>query len=303
MKVERLLAIVIKMINNKRVTAGELAEYFEVSIKTIQRDIERISFAGIPVVSYKGKNGGYGLMEDYLISKSYFTQSEKDILLTAVEGVSRAYNHKDFQNIAEKLMLLQKNNEGKKKSDFIIDLSYWGSNDKNKRRIDILKTSIENRNAVEFLYIDINGVSTQRIIEPLSIILKVSSWYLYGYCRVREDFRLFKLSRIRELIKLEERFQPKNIPESIDFYKDTREKVKILLKFNSKALSRLDNYFEIEDLQFNDDGFIYVTAEFPEDEWIYEMILSFGDNVEILEPYHIREVIKNKASRIYGKYI
>lgn len=302
MKVERLLAIVIKMLNNKRITAKELAEYFEVSVRTIQRDIEAISIAGIPIVSYKGQNGGYGIMEDYLISKSFFSDTEQELLLTTLNGVYKAYEDRGFKDIIDKLLLLKTNSKVAKSSNLIMDFSPWGSSERIKSQVDMLRNAIESSKVIVFDYIDINGYKTQRKVEPAALLLKVNTWYLQGYCTLRKNFRLFKLSRIRELKILTESFYARELPELNSIYEYNRKKVTLTLKFNHSALSRLDDYFEIEELDFRDDGYIYVTVEYPEDEWVYSMILSFGEAVEVMEPQHIREIIKSRCLNILNRY-
>lgn len=302
MKVERLLAIVIKMLNNKRVTAKELAEYFEVSVRTIQRDIEAISIAGIPIVSYKGQNGGYGIMEDYLISKSYFSDTEQELLLTALNGVYKAYEDRAFKDIMDKLLLLKTNSQIDTRSNLIMDFSPWGNSERRKSQVDMLRKAIDDKKVIDFDYMDINGFKTQRKVEPRALILKVNTWYLQGYCTLRKDFRLFKLSRIRELKILTESFYERELPELNLIYEDNRKKVTLVLKFNHRALNRLDDYFEIEELVFKEDGYIYATVEYPEDEWVYSMILSFGEAVEVMEPQHIRELIKIRSQSIFNKY-
>lgn len=302
MKVERLLAIVIKMLNNKRVTAKELAEYFEVSVRTIQRDIEAISIAGIPIVSYKGQNGGYGIMEDYLISKSYFSDTEQELLLTALNGVYKAYEDKSFKDIMDKLLLLKTNSQIDTRSNLIMDFSPWGNSERRKSQVDMLRKAINDKRVIEFDYMDINGCKTQRKVEPRALILKVNTWYLQGYCTLRKDFRLFKLSRIRELKILVESFYERELPELNIIYEDNRKRVTLVLKFNHSALNRLDDYFEIEELVFKEDGYIYATVEYPEDEWVYSMILSFGEAVEVMEPQHIREFIKIRSQNVFSKY-
>lgn len=302
MKVERLLAIVIKMLNNKRVTAKELAEYFEVSVRTIQRDIEAINLAGIPIVSFKGQNGGYGIMEDYLINKSYFSEGEQELLLTTLQGVYKAYEDKSFKDIMDKLLLLKTNSHRDKRSNLIMDFSPWGSSEKRKNQVNMLRRAIDNNKLIEFDYIDINGCKTRRQVEPAALILKVNTWYLQGYCTLRKNFRLFKISRIRELKVLTESFETRELPDFNFIYKDSRNKIKLVLKFTNSALNRLDDYFEIEDLYFKEDGYIYVTTEYPEDEWVYSMILSFGEAVEVVEPQHIREILKERTKNIFNKY-
>ncbi|MBB6214413.1 putative DNA-binding transcriptional regulator YafY [Anaerosolibacter carboniphilus] len=302
MKLERLLAIVIKLLNKERVTAKELADYFEVSVRTIQRDIEAINMAGIPVFAYKGQNGGYGVLEDYVISKSYFTKTEQSLLLTALQGVYKAYDDKNLQDIMDKLSAVKRKDHPIKTNNVLMDFSPWGDSVKRREKVNIIRRAIEENKIIKINYLDLNGKATWREVEPMALILKVNIWYLHGYCHLRQDYRLFKLTRIRELQVTDHGFMRREGPVMYDFDHDKREKIKLILKFEQEALSRLDQYFELEGLDIQGDGSVYVTVKYPEDEWVYGMILSFGDKVEVIEPERIRRIILERTKNILKKY-
>lgn len=301
MKIDRLLSIVIMLLNRKRITAKDLADYFEVSIRTIQRDIEAINMAGIPIVSYRGQYGGYGLLDNYKIDKNFLSDSEHKLLLVALEGINRAYEDKNLKNVIEKLTSIKSTNDHIK-NNIIMDFSPWGFSKGLKEKIDEIKKAIEQKEIIRFTYINLNGQTTQRTVEPYLLALKLNHWYLQGYCRLRQDFRLFKLTRIKNLSSIDETFETRENNFDFSFSFSSTNIVKLKLKFHPKALNRLDDYFEFEKLDFNEDGYIYISIEYPEDEWVYSMILSFGDWVEVIEPIHIRQIIKNKAKNILEKY-
>lgn len=302
MKVDRLLSIVLMLLNKKRITAKELADYFEVSIRTIQRDVEAINMAGIPIISYRGQYGGYGILDNYKIDKNFLSDSEHKLLLTALEGINKAYEDKELKNVIEKLTSIKSKNNSAKYNKIIMDFSPWGFPESLKYRIDTLRKAIDKGNIVEFSYIDLNGKTTKREIEPCLLVLKLNRWYLYGFCRLRQDFRLFKLTRLTGLITTNKSFEAKKNNYELDFSFSSRNEVRIKLKFHRKALSRLDDFFTLDTLKFNEDGYIYVAVNYPEDEWVYSMILSFGNYVEVIEPDHIRQIIKARAKKIYEKY-
>lgn len=301
MKIDRLLSIVIMLLNRKRITAKDLADYFEVSIRTIQRDIEAINMAGIPIVSYRGQYGGYGLLENYKIDKNFLSDSEHKLLMVALEGINKAYEDKDLKNIIEKLTSIRSSNCSLGESKILMDFTPWGFPKSLKNKIDSIKKAVDEKKVVRFNYIDLNGKKTQREVEPDLLALKLNRWYLYGFCRLREDFRLFRLTRVRDLVVTNEFFEARENMFEFSFCFPS-EKVKIRLKFHQKSLSRIDDYFDLESLDFNSDGYIYATVNYPEDEWVYGMILSFGDWVEVIEPEHIREIIKDRAKKVFEKY-
>lgn len=302
MKVDRLLAIVITLLNKKRVTAKDLADHFEVSVRTIQRDVEAINMAGIPIVSYRGQFGGYGILDNYRIDKNFLSDSEHKLLLSALEGINKAYEDKELKNIIEKLTSIKSVNSSIKDNKIIMDFSPWGFSKSLKAKVDIIRKAVDDKRVITFTYIDLNGNTTKREVEPALLALKLNRWYLYGFCRLRQDFRLFKVTRIKNLITTNEEFETRDQNYEFNFSFPSDRDIFIKLKFDKRALSRIDDYFELENLDFADDGFIYATVTYPEDEWVYSMILSFGDFVEVIEPDHIKEIIQDRAMKVLEKY-
>ena len=310
MKIDRLLAITILLINRKRITAKELAEQFEVSVRTIHRDMEAISQAGIPVVSYQGSNGGYGVMEEYKFDNKFFTFEDTLSIITALKGANSTLDDKQLTITLEKIKGLipenQLENVIKRSNQFIIDLNHWGFNDYLKKNLHALRNAIAENKLICFDYTNIKGESYRRIVEPLVLTLKRFSWYLYGYCRVRNDFRVFKLSRIKQLEIKEEQFSPKEInQEALQWenqWKDAREPTKLVLKFKSEVRARVEDSFDEKLIETQADSSIIVTVSYPEDDWLYGIILSYADNAEVLEPPHIKDIIKEKGKRIWEMY-
>ncbi|MGP4078529.1 helix-turn-helix transcriptional regulator [Pseudalkalibacillus sp. R45] len=302
MKTERLLAIIIKLLNRKKMTAKELADYFEVSIRTIQRDIEAIELAGIPIVSEKGFNGGYRILDTYKLNNNYFNDVEHELLMTALDGVYQTYDDKNLKNIIEKLSTIKMNQPSDDHQSLILDFSDWSPTSLRKEKVDTIRKAIDKRKSVSFDYIDINGNVTSREIEPVSLILKINKWYVYAYCLLRQECRLFKLGRMREVWMTERYIDAKRAIDPFTYSHEERPKVDIRLKFKRQALNQLEDYFEIDQLEFQKDGSIFVSESYPEDEWVYGMILRFGDQVEVIEPEHIRTIIKERAEKIMKKY-
>lgn len=302
MKIERLLAIVIKMLNQNIVSANELAEHFEVSTRTIQRDMDAINAAGIPVVAYRGQNGGYGILENYKINKQFFSDTEKSLLLTTLEGIYKAYDDRRLNEIIDKLSLIKDRKCEVGGQDIILDFSPWANSEKNRDNVNTIRSAIEGSKVINFDYIDKNGKRTSREVEPLSLILKVSAWYLYAFCRERQDYRFFKLTRLRNLSILNKTFERGKEIVTRTPVADPRRSVKLKLKFNEHALNIIDEYFEYEDLELGEDGGYYASVEYPEDEWLYGMILRFGEDVEVVEPIFMREIMKDKLKNILKKY-
>ncbi|OHD10240.1 MAG: hypothetical protein A2086_00565 [Spirochaetes bacterium GWD1_27_9] len=306
MKLDRLFAITMLIINKKRVSALELSEYFEVSIRTIYRDIDSINMAGIPIVSYQGKNGGFEIIENFKFDKQLLTPKEITSIITALKGVGKTLGDDKINATMQKLQTLlpqQDADNYNNKKDLIIDFSPY-INNKQKQILNILREAIEKKLLINLGYMDANGELTNRFIEPMTLILKGNVWYFYGFCKNRDDFRMFRLSRIKKIELTNTVFKRKEINEedvNFEAYWQRLKSVNLILKFNKRIRVKVEDFFESEHIK-EDNDYLMVNINFPEDEWLYGFILSFGGDVEVIAPDYIRNIIKEKAKNILEKY-
>lgn len=191
----RLFEIIYILMQKKKATAKELAEKFEVSTRTIYRDIEILSRANIPVYATKGKEGGIGLLDGYVLNKSILSEEEQDQILFALQGIKKVRG-KEEKDILEKLSTLF----NKEINDWIkVDFSNWEKDNEQEERFDMIKKAILDKNLIKFTYYNSNGESSKRTVEPLQIWFKDKAWYLISYCRLKEDYRIFKITRVKEI--------------------------------------------------------------------------------------------------------
>lgn len=294
--------------NRKRVTAKELSDYFEVSIRTIYRDLEAINQAGIPITSYQGSNGGYSIIDNYKIDKQILNNDEINSILVALEGLDTTLNKREFKDIIEKINVLIPDckKEIKKRKKYFIDFTPWGVSDREKKKIDLIEKAIDENKLISFSYIDLKGDRTTRKVEAMTLVLRGNSWYLYGYCRLREDYRIFKIYRIKELKVLEKNFLRKDKEFEEGLFTENRQSkrkiINLVIRFNAEARPRVEEFFSENDIKYKKDGTLLVNVSYPEDEWLYGFILSFGDKVEVLEPLYLRKKIQEKVKRIFEIY-
>ncbi len=310
MKLERLLAIIMLLLNRKHINAKELAEYFEVSRRTIYRDIDTINQAGIPIVSYMGAEGGFGIMENYKIDTNFLDEIEINSIITALRNINNTVNSRKICYTLEKLEnmipLKEKGSNYRNKFSINIDYNSWSSNNTDKDKLKTLNMAIDEKRIINFDYINTKGEYTHRIVEPLSLLLKDFAWYLHGYCRIKEDYRIFKIKRMHKLNITVDLFTRKESPlEVLDYnekwYND-KPVHNIILKFTSNVKTRVVDYFNEEQIQFNEDGTTNVNFTFPEDDWLFELILGFGSQVEVIEPLCLRRLIRQKAIEMINIY-
>lgn len=293
----RLFEIVYILIQKKKVTAKELANRFEVSTRTIYRDIETLSRANIPIYATKGKEGGIEILDEYVLNKMLLTEEEQNQILFALQGIKKVVGQ-DEKDILEKLSRLF----NKKVDDWIrIDFSNWGKDNEKEKRFNMIKTAILNKNQIEFVYYNSNGEKSKRTIEPLQIWFKDKSWYLIAFCNLKQDYRIFKIARIKEIEILEEHFerdlQQESKKEEYKFKTVTLE-----LEISKKMAYRVYDEFEDSEITKKDDGNFIINVEYPENEWVYGYILSFGEYLKVLSPERVKRTIKNKIEKILKKY-
>ena len=297
MKDNRLFRILYYILEKEKVTANELADKFEVSIRTIYRDIDSISSVGVPIFTTQGKGGGIKIDNEFILNKSLFDANEKEQIIAALQGLEKT-NEAYKSELITKLSALFKI----KNSNWIeIDFTSWGSNNTYQDLFNTLKIAIINKNIIFFSYISSKGEKIDRKVKPIRLLFKEQDWYLYAFCLLRNDFRYFKLSRIKDLevlaINYEDNFENIVLKREIK-YENT---VNIKLKFNKSVAFRV--YDEFKAIVEDKKGNLYVEMKIPNNCKLYNYIFSFGANVEILEPKEIRNQFKNMINKIAKKYI
>lgn len=306
MKIDRLLGITTYLLNRDIVNANTLAKKFEVSSRTIQRDIETLNLAGIPIASIQGTNGGYGIVDSFKFEKQITNTEDYLFIITALIGMCSAYNNKKLKTTLEKLLSISK--EGKSISPKIkLDFSASREGSNIGEYLEIIQTAIEGEYIIEFEYTNSYGNKTLRLTEPIGVIYKWYAWYMLGYCHNKKDYRLFKVARIRNLKRLEELFSIKH--ENIDKLLAQQEKqdtykymdVKLLCKESIRI--SVEEYFSNGCITSLDDGDFILQFTVPENEIGWKgILLTYGNKIEIIEPEKLKVEFVSKANEIINVY-
>ncbi|RPJ08967.1 MAG: YafY family transcriptional regulator [Spirochaetaceae bacterium] len=295
MKIDRLLSIVLLLLNRGKVTAPELAEYFETSIRTIYRDIETLCIAGIPVISQQGTGGGFSISPNFKMDRQVFTSSELLALITGLKGVQSAFRDPSVSAAIEKVKALVPEAVTADKS-VVIDFSTWDYNTTQHERMSVLYKAVLSRRLVKFEYANLQNETTTRTVEPIRLYFKGSAWYLLSFCLLKSDYRFFRVSRIHDPVMLEKTFKPRPDEEKTQGMEwRTKPGARLLLKFPADARGRLFGKFDDNQIKANPDGTLQVTAVFPTDEWVYGLLLGLADVVEVLEPAEIRNELLRRT--------
>lgn len=301
MKVDRLVGILAMLLQRDTMTAPELAERFEVSRRTINRDIESLCKAGIPICTRQGVGGGISIMEDYCLERTLLSTREMREILAGLRGLDSVSGTRHYARLMEKLC--KGASEFVNGKDYIwIDLSSWYKGSL-APRIERIQSAIEGRRLLCFQYYGPRGEGS-RNIEPYYLVFRWSSWYVWGWCLERKDFRLFKLNRMEEVWVSDQEFLERQIPAP----ELTDERVfsggiPVKALFSPKVKWRLIESFGPHCFTEQEDGrLLLFTEEYTNEDYLLTWLLGFGDQVEVLEPASVREELIRMAENMVRTY-
>ncbi len=298
MQINRLFEIVYILLEKKSVTAKDLAERFEVSVRTIYRDIDVLSSAGIPIYASQGKGGGIALMEHFILNKSVLTEAEQDEILFALQSLTVTRNPESDTVLSKIKSLFNKGT-----SDWIeVDLSPWGSDRNQKCEFTILKNSILNREVIEFEYYNAAGEKGKRRVEPVKLVFKVNAWYLKGFCLTKNAARTFKISRMDNLCSTGEYFTARPDEADETSTESTQQWINLELKIAANSAYSIYEEFNEKDITKNQDGSFHISTLLPDNKWLISYLLSFGADVLVLAPQHLRKKLKDQSEKVFKSY-
>ncbi len=298
MKIDRLIGILSILLQKDTVTAAELAERFEVSARTIFRDIDAINMAGIPVVSSRGKGGGLCIMEGYKIDRALLSREDMQLILAGLKGLDSVGGTNRYKRLMDKLQCAPVN----VKESIIVDLSKC-NNHRISENFTAIEKAIDQKNVISFKYFSPTG-ETERKIEPYKLVFQWSSWYVWGYCLLREDYRMFKLTRLTDLKVTEEKCAERDVPpymQSGDF-DSASEDITVTVRFDSTVKWRVIDDQGAECPRFECDGSCLLTFSWSDRPSLYEYLLGFSSHAEIIEPKELRWEFKELLKSISDKY-
>lgn len=299
MKIDRLIGILTTLQQQGKVTAPYLADKFEVSRRTINRDIEDICRAGIPIVTTQGADGGISIMDGYCLDTTIFTQEELQAILVGLQSLDSVSQTKRYARLAGKIGADRK--VISVSDSMIIDLASFYK-DSLAEKISLLQEAIYNRNKVSFCYFYEKG-SEKKFLEPYIILFKWSAWYIFGYSRERRDFRLYKLNRMSNLQCMQEKYEVQQIPkEKLNFGTDIKDDIIIYAVYDKSVEYRLVEEYGPQSYRKQKDGRLYTEWGFSSYTKALEWFLGFGSKVEILAPEDFKRQYLNEIGKIQDKY-
>lgn len=300
MKIDRLIGILSILLQKEKTTAPELAERFEVSRRTINRDIEDLCKAGIPIRTARGTGGGISIMDGYRMDRTILTSKDMQMILAGLRSLDSVSGSRYYGQLMEKIQTGSSEFISGRDS-MLIDLSSWYK-DSLAPKIEVIQSAIENRHLLEFNYYAPSGESI-RTIEPYFLVFQWSSWYVWGWCLNREAYRLFKLNRMDRAAEIDRKFVCRDVPmPDLSNEKIFPGGIKVKVLFTPDMKWRLVEEFGPHCFTEADDGRLLFTADYMDMDNLVTWLLTFGAKAEVLEPVGARDIIRRNAEetiRIY----
>ena len=300
MKIDRLIGILSILLQQEKVTAPYLAEKFEVSRRTIQRDIDTLCQAGIPLVTSQGVGGGISIVEGYRIDRALLTSEDMQAVLTGLRSLDSVSGTNRYGQLMEKLAAGA--SEVISGDEYmLIDLSSWYQGIL-APRMELIRGAIERREEIEFAYYSPKGDQTRQV-QPYYLLFQWSSWYVWGWCKTKEDYRMFKLNRMGELVCTGQRFarQPVTAPD-VSAKRVFPHNFQVRILFTPDCKWRLIEEFGVESFEKLEDGRLLFSFGFADKENLFSWVLTFGERAELLEPVGFRDELGQIGKRMWEKY-
>ena len=300
MKIDRLIGILSILLQEEKTTAPELAERFEVSRRTINRDIEDLCKAGIPIRTAQGTGGGISIMDGYRMDRTILTSKDMQMILAGLRSLDSVSGSSYYSQLMEKIQTGSSEFISGRDS-MLIDLSSWYKGSL-APKIEVIQSAIESRHLMRFEYFAPSGESDRRI-EPYYLVFQWSSWYVWGWCLERKDYRLFKLNRMDKVAEIDKEFIWRNAPmPDLSTEKISPGGIKVKALFTPDMKWRLVEEFGPHCFTENDDGRLLFTADYTDMENLVTWLMTFGAKAEVLEPIEARDIIRRNAEETLNIY-
>ena len=301
MKIDRLIGILSVLLQEEKTTAPELAERFEVSRRTINRDIEDLCKAGIPIRTTQGTGGGISIMDGYRMDRTILTSKDMQMILAGLRSLDSVSGSSYYGRLMEKIQAGS--------SEFIIgrdsiliDLSSW-YRETLAPKIETIQDAIGDRRSIRFLYYAPSGES-RRTVEPYYLVFRWSSWYLWAWCTDRKDYRLFKLNRMDQVTETDQEFTCREAPmPDLSTEKIFSGGIKVKALFTQDMKWRLVEEFGPQCFTETGDGKLLFTAHYTDMENLVTWFMTFGAKAEVLEPAEARDIIRRNAEETLQIYM
>lgn len=302
MKYEIMLKIMMQLLNKRKITAREVAERYEVSVRSVYRYIEELTVCGVPIDVSRGRYGGISIADTFRLPTGYFTRGEFAATINALNAMAQQISDEDLISAKEKLESKQKAEKRELSvcGNVIVDGGTWGDIKKFSDKMRVCEQAVNERKSLLIDYISREGEHSKRVIDPYVLIYKQNVWYVYSFCHTKQDFRTFKIGRIKDGAFTGATFERKDISRDdidLNFWYTADELIEVTLEIEKNSLCDAEEWLGIDNIEPRGNAFI-ATMTLPNDGALVNKILSYGGAVRVLDPPELRESVKAAAKRI-----
>ena len=307
MKFEIMIDILFDLLASRNVKASDLARKYGVCARTIFRYLNCLDGAGVPIYTVRGRNGGIRIVDTYRLSSTFMTVKEFEQVINSLTAIVSSVPDKALSNAINKLKATVKPEYGGfdvKSGNLIIDGGPWGDTVGYKAKLQVIEKSLNETKELFIRYHDRNGTVSERIIEPHVIVFKQGIWYVYAYCRLRNEFRFFKTGRIENAVIRDKTFVRRELSEQdlpLDFWHNSVQAERVIMEIDKSVLSDIEEWLGIENVKKDGDRF-YADVSLPFDDGLVSKIMSYSSGVKVLSPDTLKEKIKTTALAVASKY-
>ena len=307
MKYEILIEILFLLLSRDKVSAKYIADKFGISLRTVYRYIDELSVP-VPIYNVRGRNGGYSIADTFKLSSSFLTKEDKDYLISVLKNLDKTVDSNRLKRIITRIEAVSNKNDKEVPLNFgnlIIDGSAWGSTDAYKQTLSLIQKCIENCTLLRITYGSRKGDSTERIIEPHTLLLKQGLWYCYAFCTLRNEFRLFKIGRIESALILDKTFERRdigNLEETFAEWYQNLSMVDLDIEIDESIRHDVEEWLGVDKVYTSSTGIVKASCKVPHNNDVTAKILSFGDKIKVINPVELKkEVISvmKKTLKIY----
>lgn len=307
MKYEIMLSILFDMLSKKTVKAAYLADKYGISVRTVHRYIASMEAAGVPVYTVRGNGGGFSIIDTYKLPATFMTEAEFEHTINTLSALNTGLTDKVLSSAITKLKAVRKNEYSGfdiKSGNLVIDGGPWGDTVGYKSKLNVIRKCIDERLQLNITYHDRNGEITERTIEPHVLVFKQGLWYVYAFCRLRNDFRFFKTGRIAAAKITSVHFERQDVSDLMlpfDSWFTGVETISVAMQVEKSCLSEIEEWLGVENVNEENGGFV-ARANLPDDEGLLSKIMSYGNGLKVLEPKSLKDKIKDRIKQIYDLY-
>lgn len=302
MKYQIMVRMLMMLLTRKKVTAAEVAQKYEISLRTVYRYVEELNISGIPVDVVRGRSGGIYLADTFRLPSGYFTRGEYTAAINALTAMATQVNDEDTLSALEKLRHQQKSDKRDVSicGNILIDGGAWCDMGTFSEKMRVCEQAVNQCLSLEIDYISRDGEHSKRIIDPYILIFKQNIWYVYAYCHSRADFRTFKIGRIRQARFTGKSFEKQPVSREdipLNFGYSSEQLIPVTLEIKKEAIADVEEWLGVDNIEPRGDGLV-ANVSLPDDETSVEKILGYGGKVRVVEPADLRERVRAAALAI-----